>query len=58
MNLPKEFIEYTRQLMGEELYATFEKGMQEEPPVSIRLNPFKTDANNMNIPLKEKNIEW
>lgn len=58
MNLPKEFTDYTRQLMGEELYATFEKGMMEEPPVSIRINPFKTDIDNINIPLKSENIEW
>ena len=30
MNLPKEFIDYTRHLMGEDLYAAFEKGMSEE----------------------------
>ena len=58
MNLPKEFTDYTRQLMGKELYATFEKGMMEEPPVSIRINPFKTDINNINIPLKDEDIEW
>ena len=58
MNLPKEFTDYTRQLMGEELYVTFEKGMMEEPPVSIRINPFKTDIDNINIPLKSENIEW
>ena len=58
MNLPKEFIDYTRRLMGEELYTAFEKGMSEEPPVSIRINPFKADIHNINIPLKDEGIEW
>lgn len=42
--LPEDFEAYTRALMGEELYAVFEKGMSQEPPTSIRLNPFKTAA--------------
>ena len=58
MNLPKEFIDYTRHLMGEDLYAAFEKGMSEEPPVSIRINPFKADIHHINIPLKDEDIEW
>lgn len=41
MALPEEFSSYTRQLMGEELFATFLRGMEEEPPASIRLNPLK-----------------
>ena len=58
MNLPKDFTEYTRRLMGEELYATFEKGMQEEVPVSIRLNPFKLDAARVSVKDKETDIPW
>lgn len=41
MTLPEDFISYTRQLMGEERFNQFLKGMSEEPPTSIRLNPFK-----------------
>jgi 16S rRNA C967 or C1407 C5-methylase (RsmB/RsmF family) len=41
MNLPQEFSQYTRQLMGEPLFETFLNGMAGEPPTSIRLNPFK-----------------
>ena len=44
MTLPTEFADYTRALMGEALYAVLERGMQEEAPVSVRLNPFKTDG--------------
>lgn len=42
MNLPQEFSQYTRRLMGEPLFETFLNGMTEEHPTSIRLNPFKT----------------
>lgn len=41
MQLPKEFEEYTRSLMGEELYSRLISGLAATPPVSIRLNPFK-----------------
>lgn len=41
MQLPKEFEEYTRSLMGEELYSKLISGLAATPSVSIRLNPFK-----------------
>lgn len=41
MQLPKEFEEYSRSLMGEELYSKLISGLAATPPVSIRLNPFK-----------------
>ena len=44
MQLPKEFEETTKALMGEELYNTLLRGLGSEPPVSIRLNPFKPSA--------------
>ena len=40
--LPDDFTSYTSKLMGEELYDTFIKALDEEPPVSIRLNKLKT----------------
>ena len=40
-NLPAAFSEYTRQLMGEERFGRYLKSFEEEPPVSIRLNPKK-----------------
>ncbi len=40
--IPKDFAEYTRQLMGDSLYSTLENGLAQEAPVSVRLNPFKT----------------
>ena len=44
MNLPEEFTTYTKELMGKELFAQYLSGMQQEPQTSIRLNPFKCDA--------------
>ena len=40
--LPDDFTSYTSKLMDEELYDTFIKALEEEPPVSIRLNKLKT----------------
>lgn len=39
--LDPSFIAQTRQTMGEERFARFMKAFEEEPPVSIRVNPFK-----------------
>ncbi len=57
MNLPVEFATYTQGLMGEELYKRFLKGMEEETPTSIRLNPFKSPREaRVNDGLKA--VEW
>ena len=39
--LPAEFTEYTRQLMGEERFERYLQSFEEPAPVSIRLNPKK-----------------
>lgn len=41
MNLPEDFINYTRQLLGEEAYMCLEKALLQDPPVSIRINQKK-----------------
>ena len=41
VTLPEEFIKSTRQLMGEDRFARYLSAFDEEPPVSIRLNPRK-----------------
>lgn len=38
MNLPASFIDYTRSLLGDEEYDKLAVALQQEPPVSIRLN--------------------
>lgn len=40
-DIPQEFKENTRYLLGAERYAQFAKALDEDPPVSVRLNPFK-----------------
>ena len=42
MLLPEEFVQYTRELMGDERFDRYLESFSEEPPVSIRLNPLKT----------------
>ncbi len=44
IELPIDFADYTRQLMGDNLYNTLVVGLNQEPSVSLRLNPFKTQA--------------
>ena len=40
--LPEDFIQYTQELMGDELFQQLKQGIIEgEAPTSIRLNPFK-----------------
>ena len=41
VTLPEEFIRTTRELMGEERFARYLAAFNEEPPVSIRINPLK-----------------
>ena len=41
--LPLAFTERTRQLMGTERFERYLQSFEEEPPVSIRLNPMKTE---------------
>ena len=41
--LPAEFTEYTRQLMGEERFERYLQSFEEPAPVSIRLNPKKME---------------
>lgn len=47
MKLPKDFETYTRQLFGDCLYRKFRQALDEEAPTSIRLNPFKPHAPNL-----------
>ena len=58
--LPLAFTAYTRDLFGDELYQIFLKGLEETPPVSIRLNPFKLSegTNKINPELSPQPIPW
>lgn len=58
--LPLAFTDYTRNLFGNDLYQTFLKGLKDNPPVSIRLNPFKLseETNKINSALTPQPIPW
>ncbi len=59
MELPKEFTTYTKELMGDERYAKFLAGMEQEPPTSIRLNPFKCPQNvHVTEEVEEQKVPW
>ncbi len=45
MQLPHDFEEYTKDLMGKKLYATLLQGLNDTPTISIRINPFKDGLN-------------
>ena len=46
MELPASFIDYTRALLGDEEYDKLAVAIQQEPPVSIRLNDGKLKIEN------------
>uniref|UniRef100_A0AB33JA14 rRNA cytosine-C5-methyltransferase n=1 Tax=Prevotella sp. GTC17260 TaxID=3236796 RepID=A0AB33JA14_9BACT len=58
MNLPHDFEQQTQALMGEELFQTLRKGLEETPPTSIRLNPLKTAGHKVSIPLADGRVPW
>lgn len=41
MQLPEYFIQYTREMMGEERFSQLLQGLHEEPPTTVRINPLK-----------------
>ena len=56
VKLPEEFVRETRQLMGDERFERYLKAFEEEPPVSIRLNPQKSLTHNLS-PSREGSSE-
>lgn len=53
MELSEDFTRYTKELMGDVIWQSFMSAMDEEGPVSVRLNPFKTTA-----VAGEDRVEW
>ena len=58
MYLPAEFQASTRQLMGEPLYEQLVAGLQDEPTVSIHLNPFKTKGLRIDDDVTDGKVAW
>ena len=49
MNLPASFIDYTRALLGNEEYEKLFAALEQEPPVSIRLNKLTIDSGQLTV---------
>ena len=59
MNLPSQFTEYTRRLLGEALYARLAEGLDSEDcPTSIRLNPFKASGYDASAAVADTAVPW
>ena len=58
MVLPQEFTTYTRALMGDELYEKLHAALDQEPPVSLRLNPFKTINGETEVYNVDESVAW
>ena len=59
MNLPIDFEQYTRQLLGDSLYSRLKAGLDAETtPTSIRLNPFKAQGKDATSALYDVVVPW
>ena len=58
MVLPQEFTAYTRALMGNALYEKLLVALEQEPPVSLRLNPFKTKNGEVEVCNVDESVAW
>ena len=59
MNLPIDFEQYTRQLLGDNLYDRLKTGLDNQAaPTSIRLNPFKAQGKDVANGLNETAVPW
>ena len=57
--LPLQFTEYTRQLMGAERFERYLKSFEEPAPVSIRLNPRKgLEARGERFEVRGEPVDW
>lgn len=56
-HLPSDFVTYTRELFGEELWQKYLSSFEEETPVSIRLNGNTTAEQLSHLPI-ESRIPW
>lgn len=56
MNLPQEFIDYTSDLFGKDIWQKFLKALEEESLASIRFNPWKMPKEQIFADLKQ--VPW
>lgn len=58
MILPEDFINNTRDALGNNLFETLCKGLEAETPVSIRLNPQKCNSDDVTIECCSGRVPW
>ena len=58
MTLPEDFIMQTKAALGDELWQTLEQGLAAEPPVSIRLNPWKCQGGGWQVAGSTGVVPW
>jgi 16S rRNA C967 or C1407 C5-methylase (RsmB/RsmF family) len=58
MQLPEEFIQTTRRLMGDERFERYLQAFDEEPPVSIRLNPWRLASDSWQVAVDHDRVPW
>ena len=56
--LPKEFIDYTSSLFGEERWKNYLASFDESVPVSVRLNPFKMPTEELFSETEKTPVPW
>ena len=58
MTLPEDFINPTREMLGDTLWECFLQGMESPPPVSIRLHPVKAAGLRVSPLLLNSSVPW
>ena len=58
MQLPDDFLTGIRQQLDGNLVEALLKGLNQNPPVSVRLNPLKTKATLQDMPMAETEVPW
>ena len=58
MHLPIDFVSDIRSLMGEQRFSIFAEALDQVAPVSIRLNPLKTDGMRIVPQMHSRRVGW
>lgn len=58
MTIPQDFADYTRRLMGKNLYTTLERALGERPSVSVRMNRGKISSSPCLSAFDKERVPW
>ena len=58
MELPKEFVEYTSELLGKERWENYLASFEGSVPVSVRVNPFKVAQEELFPEIEKIPVPW